>query len=65
VTKEGVNVIGVYDHQDKVDMGCLYDDVADPNGVQLACCSEAALYDRLTQWISEKQQSLLEAECAK
>jgi hypothetical protein len=54
MAKERINVVGVYDHQNKVDMGCLYDDMADPNRVELACRSEAALHDRLTQGTSQQ-----------
>jgi hypothetical protein len=52
MAKECLDVVGIYDHQNKVDMRCLYNDVTDPNGVQLACCGKAALHDRLTQRIS-------------
>ncbi len=44
-------MIGVDDHQYKVDMCRLNDNVADPDGVKLGCCREAALDDRLTQGI--------------
>jgi hypothetical protein len=46
-------------------MGRLDDHVADPHGIQLASPCEAAFNDRLTQRISEQQQSLLQAKGAK
>jgi hypothetical protein len=52
--KEGINVVGIYDHQNNVDMRCLDKHVADPNGIALACRGETTLHDRLTQRISQE-----------
>jgi hypothetical protein len=49
--KERINVVRVYDHKNKVNMGCLDKDVADTHGIELSGRRKAALHDRLAQWI--------------
>jgi hypothetical protein len=49
-----VDVIGVYHHQNHVNMSRLYYEVAEPHGVKLYRPAEAALENRLAQGVSEE-----------
>jgi hypothetical protein len=46
--KECINVVGIYDHQNKMDMRPLDNKVTDPNGVERACGGETTFEDRQT-----------------
>jgi hypothetical protein len=48
MAKECVNVVGIYDHQNEMNMRGLYKYVADSNRIQLAGSRQAGLNDCLT-----------------
>jgi hypothetical protein len=62
---ECIHVVGINDCEKQMQMGRLYHEVADLHRVKLHCSSEAAFYDSLAEGVSQKQQTLLNAERAK
>ena len=53
-----MNIVGIHNHQDEVDMGSLDDYVAYPDRMKRLRSSQAALHNRLAQGIGEEQESL-------
>jgi hypothetical protein len=50
--KEGIHMVGVYHHDNEVDVRTFHNHMAYSDRVERACRGKAALYDRLAQRIS-------------
>ncbi len=61
---EAWDVVRVFDHEDHVEVCCLYEEVADGNGIEELSCCEAALDDGEAEGVAEQEEFLLDAEGA-
>ncbi len=61
---EAWDVVGVLDDEDHVKVCCLYEEVADGDGVEELCCCEAALDDGEAEGVAEQEEPLLYTEGA-
>jgi hypothetical protein len=61
IAKKRLNVVGIDNHYQEMNMGGLNDYVAHANRIKLSCARETAFNNCLTQRIGEKEQSLFKA----
>jgi hypothetical protein len=64
VPEEGRDIIRVIDHDEEVDVISLNQESTDLNRIKELSSSEAALDDRLTEWVAQEEQPLLYAKGA-
>jgi hypothetical protein len=64
VPEEGRDIIRVIDHDEEMDVVCLYQESTDLNRIKELSSSEAALDDRLTEWVAQEEQPLFYAKGA-
>jgi hypothetical protein len=59
VPEEGSDIIRVIDHDEEMDVISLNQESTDLNRIKELSSSEAALDDRLTEWVAQEEQPLL------